>query len=167
MNDHPLTADAVAILADATRLASGRGVVAIDNAILTHTHRPEHCDGEHCWIHNPSPWPLKDAPLLAAGRTIYRRCTHAGLHPDVDDATFRHRDATRHDWSWTIALDEHPCCPELCCVGEPARREDKAEAKHIFTTLLEKNRAPSDGGAEILRRVVAERRETEEADNGR
>lgn len=96
-----------------------RGMVAIKNAVLSNIHPPDQRHGEHCVIHNPSGHPLREAPLYAIGRTLYRACQHLdptdpagiGLHTDPDHEAWALRGSTRSA-RWVSPIS-HPCCPEM------------------------------------------------------
>ena len=157
--ENPLSPDDAAMLADATNLANGRGVIGVEGAFLTNVHPAGQCAGETCWVHRPSEWPLRDAPVVADRSTlvIYRRCEHGRLHLDIDDRLFRRRHGTRHRWSW-VSSDAHPCCSQLCCVGAPATDVDRKVADGVADLMAMSYRAPTEAErAEILRHAVADR----------
>ncbi len=72
-------------------------------------HRPEHCQGQWCAKHNPSPHPMRDWELhWRADRAIYERvCPHHGTaHPDPDCVMYLIR--TRGAEGYVAAI--HGCC---------------------------------------------------------
>lgn len=52
-------------------------------------HDEDNCVGERCCIHDPSPHPLRNAPLVWKKPSMLRRCEHEVDHPDPDDLVWR------------------------------------------------------------------------------
>lgn len=71
-------------------------------------HLPDACAGNRCIIHNPSPHPLVNAPMLwNPPFGMLRTCAHGFKHPDADDAAHI---AASHGGVYPF---EHAC--DGCC----------------------------------------------------
>jgi hypothetical protein len=89
-----------------------------DELFVTHgrhlCQRP-HRPARPCCIHNPSEWPLREAPLAwhAQRRTMYRKCSHGKLHPDLDDLLFKSQYANGFEPLTVLRISQHAC--DGCC----------------------------------------------------
>lgn len=145
------------------------GMIAVSNGIMSRVHDPAQCQGESCWIHNPSGHALADSPVwVTSGRmVVYRACEHhdfeaglTGLHPDPDDEAYRRRGATKHEWFWVRPATDHPCCAWHCCLGPGAEPTDADQlaAAHVIAAYEATGAGATDEiRAEILRDAVRHR----------
>lgn len=97
----PITPDQAQIAAAALDLVAG-GLITVDNGHLFKVHLAQKCEGESCWVHNPSGHHMASWPIQwnASLRTVFRICTHDVEHPDPDDVDYYGGlgvDTTEHD----------------------------------------------------------------------
>ena len=79
-------------------------MIALVNGILTGVHGPRACAGQTwgCWIHQPLPHALSEAPVRwrEDKSTAERICPHGIGHPDPQDVAYNRnvlgRDVTVH-----------------------------------------------------------------------
>lgn len=113
------TAAQIEIMKAGLDLAAG-DLTVVENGTLTKVHKAEACADREigCWVHNPSGWPLNQAPVFwdPFERRAYRRCEHGVLHRDYDDWRYQTRYSTMHAGMppW-CCRDESDCA---CCRAE-------------------------------------------------
>lgn len=85
--------------------------------IRFNTHEEDDCIGPFCVIHNPSPHPLREAPLQYRGDRglMERRCVHQVGHPDPDDIAYKRLIMSESQFA-ARAFEWHGC--DGCCRGE-------------------------------------------------
>lgn len=101
-------------------------------------HRPEHCQGTHCTMHDPSEHHMKDWELLwrSDSALFERLCPEHGVgHPDPDCLNY----LIRTLGSDGVAKAMHGCCG--CCdiVNGPYAPATRAAATRLI------NRHPREG----------------------
>lgn len=91
---------------------------------MNYLHPVTDCARRHCWVHNPSRHPLRDAPVYWMGPgEIYRACPHRpedaphssyeGLHADPDHLDYL-QGPSKHE-GWQGRFPHGGCCGARCC----------------------------------------------------
>lgn len=101
-----------------------RGMIAVENAVISDVHSADQCLGRSCWVHNLSDHPLAHAPVFVVNQSeIYRACAHHGQSEDaftglhIDPDYMRWKQGAARWAGWQDRFFHGGCCPARCCEG--------------------------------------------------